>query len=71
MHTLLVQTDEHGVVIINHNADFSGDVHVAWTDGYTKKNKEVWLPGALLLAISKEAAQENIKSELISFIENL
>jgi hypothetical protein len=70
MQTLMICTAEHGRVIINYNPDWSGDAIIKWEDGYTGEIRKTELPGTLLVALSVESAREELKSQLIDFLEN-
>lgn len=68
MHTMRVDSSEHGEIIVNHNGDWSGTVRVKWNE--QDQVKEVWLPGVVLLAVGLEAMKDKVKSKLIAILED-
>lgn len=71
MHTMFIDTEEHGQVIINHNSDYSGNLIVTWRDLNSGNIKNVELPAAIFVAINRAATRDDLLNEIVGFIENL
>lgn len=70
-----------GEVVVNHNADWSGEAIVTFEDPSGRKSTypdpvvggwiELRLPGPLLVALGRQAATAHLKDEIVRFVENL
>lgn len=60
-----MHTTKLGELAIAHNGDWSGDAILFYRD------KELTVPAQELLALVNAAAREKLKTEIISFIEDL
>lgn len=72
MHTTIVSSNAiEGVsdLRVHHNGDWSGNATVTWLQ--EGKRCEVELPGKVLLAIAHTASLEAVRSQLITFLEEL
>lgn len=68
MFTTTIATDV-GYVTLNHHSDWSGEVFIRWQIPGQEKPREFSIPGALLTALGRHAARDEITRAVINTLE--
>ena len=66
-HTKEFQVPGYGLVVLNHNQDWTGMVDIAWREGENVRSTSI--PAKLFLLITPAIALTTFKSDLVSFID--